>query len=597
MTINTVIILILIIIILAGFFYCLYIKNYQRCLDTQAKERLNKLIESHLFLESTLDSIDDIFYAFDLNGKFIKWNKACNRVTGYSDQELSTMNPGDIFSEEDSKAARESIEDIFKDKILKKTFKLISKGGKQFYYEFTNSILKGSKGDIIGFTGVGRDITAHIELEEKYKAIMENSIDQIFIVDKEFKLISANRIVLWLFQKSNNEIIEKHILETFPNMIAENSMQNIEKVFKTGESVFFEETIIIGKDKYFINYSFNPIKNNKGKVVSVLGIGRDISQLKKIEQKLILYNKTLEERVMKRTEELNKNKEKLIDLLEKHIKMEDILRVSKELAESGNRAKSEFVANISHEFRTPLNSILGFAQILEAEYYGAVTDKQKEYIKDILEAGEHLLTLINDILDISKIEAGSMDLNFSEIDIRLLINNAMILLRQKAIAHNIKYEQRIYPDVPDKIIGDERKIKQVLYNLLSNAFKFTQEGGEVIIEAKLRKFNKEKGVLPLGGDCIARAIDGSEAVQQSRSVYNNEMEISVIDTGIGINPENLQKLFMPFVQFDTLKPGTGLGLHLCKKMVNLWGGKINVISPLNEKEKGCRFYFTIPIKL
>lgn len=262
------------------------------------------------------------------------------------------------------------------------------------------------------------------------------------------------------------------------------------------------------------------------------------------------YRRHLEKLVEDRTEQIHLLNDQLLGLAEE--------------ARQASRAKSEFIANMSHELRTPLNSILGFAQVLEAEYYGALGDKQKEYTGYILEAGQHLLSLINDILDLSKIEAGSMELSLAKVNIPGILEHAMILLKEKATAHSIRFNLEASPRMPAAIEGDERKIKQVIFNLLSNAFKFTPDNGEIVLSA---------------------LVDSGAT----------RIEISVTDTGMGIPEQYREKLFTPFTQVDSSMSGTGLGLYLCKKMVNLWGGKIGVVSPPEGASRGCRFYFTIPI--
>lgn len=236
--------------------------------------------------------------------------------------------------------------------------------------------------------------------------------------------------------------------------------------------------------------------------------------------------------------------------------------IARRVADLANKAKSEFIGNMSHELRTPLNSILGFTQVLEAGYYGSLTEKQKEYVKDILESGRHLLDVLNDILDIAKVEAGSMELTLGNVDIRSMLSRAMILFKEKAATHAIKFDLSVAYDLPKELLADERKLKQVIFNLLSNAFKFTPDGGEVVLNV--------------------------------REVSHSKFEFSVVDTGPGVKKEDADKLFIPFSQIDPRKSGTGLGLSLCKKMVSLWGGEIGMVSPAEGRNTGCRFYFTIP---
>jgi signal transduction histidine kinase len=229
--------------------------------------------------------------------------------------------------------------------------------------------------------------------------------------------------------------------------------------------------------------------------------------------------------------------------------------------EAANRHKSEFLANMSHELRTPLNAIIGFSEVLQERLFGELNDKQAEYTSDILTSGQHLLSLINEILDLSKVEAGRMELELASFDLPLAIDNARTFVRERAVKHGITLDV----DVDDRLgeyVGDERKIKQILLNLLSNAVKFTPEGGRISITA-----NKT----------------------------DNGAEISVSDTGIGIALEDQPKIFEEFRQVGSdsthKTEGTGLGLTLAKKFVELHGGRIWVESAVG---KGSTFIFTLP---
>jgi signal transduction histidine kinase len=229
--------------------------------------------------------------------------------------------------------------------------------------------------------------------------------------------------------------------------------------------------------------------------------------------------------------------------------------------EAANRHKSEFLANMSHELRTPLNAIIGFSEVLGERMFGELNEKQAEYTDDILTSGRHLLSLINEILDLSKVEAGRMELELATFDLPLAIDNARTFVRERAAKHGINLDVTVDERLGD-FVGDERKIKQILLNLLSNAVKFTPEGGRIGINA--------------------RQADGS-------------VEISVSDTGIGISPEDQAKIFEEFRQVGSdyahKVEGTGLGLTLAKKFVELHGGKIWVES---EVGKGSMFSFTLP---
>ena len=231
--------------------------------------------------------------------------------------------------------------------------------------------------------------------------------------------------------------------------------------------------------------------------------------------------------------------------------------------EVANKHKSDFLANMSHELRTPLNAIIGFSEVLIDKMFGEVNEKQADYLKDIHESGKHLLSLINDILDLSKIEAGRMDLEISSFHLPTALSNAMTLVRERAQRHGIRLDLEVGPGLGD-FQADERKFKQIVVNLLSNAVKFTPDGGKVDVSAKI--------------------LDG-------------KIQIAVRDTGIGIAPEDHAAVFEEFKQvgrdYTRKAEGTGLGLALTKRFIELHGGEIRLESALG---KGSTFTFTLPVR-
>src|SRR5919202_6604634 len=217
---------------------------------------------------------------------------------------------------------------------------------------------------------------------------------------------------------------------------------------------------------------------------------------------------------------------------------------------------------MSHELRTPLNAIIGFSEVLVERMFGELNDKQEEYLHDILTSGQHLLSLINDILDLSKVEAGRMELEVGSFSLREALENGLTMLKERAGRHGIVLGLEIDPDL-DEIEADERKVKQVVFNLLSNAVKFTPEGGRV--------------------DVTAQPVDGA-------------VQIAVRDTGVGIAPEDLEHVFEEFRQTGAGRAqseGTGLGLPLAKRFVELHGGRMWVES---EVGVGSTFTFTLPLR-
>jgi PAS domain S-box-containing protein len=254
------------------------------------------------------------------------------------------------------------------------------------------------------------------------------------------------------------------------------------------------------------------------------------------------------------------------------------LKASIVVAEASSRTKSEFLANMSHELRTPLNHIIGFTDLVLSRSFGELTAEQEEFLRDVLASSRHLLSLINDVLDLSKVEAGRMELELSEVRIRELLENSLVMVKEKALKHRLRLAVEL-DGVPEQLLADERKIKQVIYNLLSNAVKFTPAGGEVRLGATILD-SAQLGACPISTDGHAKWL----------SVW-------VADTGIGIEPQDLKRVFNPFEQVETSLSrkfqGTGLGLALTRKMVELHSGAIWVESA--GAGKGSAFKFAIPV--
>jgi signal transduction histidine kinase len=284
--------------------------------------------------------------------------------------------------------------------------------------------------------------------------------------------------------------------------------------------------------------------------------------------------------------ELRKNVQQLIETTQ----------LKKEAAEAANRSKSEFLANMSHELRTPLNHIIGFAELLLDKHFGELNEQQDEYLNDIHQSSKHLLSLINDILDLSKVEAGKLDLEFDYVELMSVLKNSLVMIKEKAMKNGITLTTNADSD-PLTIQADKRKLKQIIYNLLSNAVKFTNSGGSIwlnvykvdcIIRSGLR-WDDPEYLKILEEDVQSKPDDDKSPIKC--------VKISVSDTGIGLNYEDRERVFRPFEQADGSASrryqGTGLGLSLTKRLVQLHGGKIWVDS--EGEGKGSTFSFVIPI--
>ena len=231
---------------------------------------------------------------------------------------------------------------------------------------------------------------------------------------------------------------------------------------------------------------------------------------------------------------------------------------------------------MSHELRTPLNHIMGFTELILGKNFGDLNEIQEEYLTDINKSSQHLLALVDQILDVSKIEAGKLHLNKSEINLKQLLEQSLSIM-DKAAARNIRLTAKIDP-IPETIIADELRVKQIVYNLLSNAVKFTKDGGNICLGARM-------------------VVGAKNGIPAETGTLRNELEISVVDTGIGIRKEDLEKIFEPFSQLESSLsrkyPGTGLGLSLTRSLVEMHGGRIWVDS--DGPGKGSSFRFTLPV--
>lgn len=411
-----------------------------------------------------------------------------------------------------------------------------------------------------------KEIAERKQAEDKLREstqILKNITDgigeDILLLSADYRILWANKTVLSKLDSKMDEITGKHCYEVThgrekPCDFYEEICPIVE-LQNTGNPVTLSHIHVdkYGKEK-FVEVSAYPIKNEKGKTIQYIHMCKDVTERKMVQRAEL-------ERLQ---------------------------------AETANKAKSDFLANMSHELRTPLNSILGFSEVLADELFGKLNERQKEYSKDIYESGVHLLNLINDILDLSKVESGKMELEPDSFMLRDALGVALSLFKEKAMKHDLKLDLDMDPEADIEIEADKRKFKQIMFNLLSNAVKFTPDGGSVRVSA--RKVHE--------GSVIARnksdeAILNDEIATPSarNDNFNNFIDISVVDTGIGIKPEDFPKLFQEFTQLESTYTrqyeGTGLGLALTKKLVELHGGKIWVES---EFGKGSKFIFVIPVK-
>ncbi len=351
--------------------------------------------------------------------------------------------------------------------------------------------------------------------------------------------------------------------------------QQVQKILH-GEEALPVEHRITHKDCSirWIRNTVVPKFDDRGTLVAYDGLVVDITEREKAEETVKEYNLKLEAKVRERTRELEQSRQEIEN--------------AKLQSEAANRAKTDFLANMSHELRTPLNSVLGFSEILQDELIGKLNKKQKGYVNNIYSSGKHLLSLINDILDLAKVESGKLELELSRVFLQNLLSASMTMLKEKSMRHGISMILDSGPDADQEVVVDERKLKQILYNLLSNAVKFTPDGGSVRVAAR-RVHSSEFKVQSEIKDSGPRTLNSQ--------LNGDFIEISVADSGIGIRQEDMEKLFKPFSQLESAYTktyeGTGLGLAITKKLVEFLGGTIRAESDFG---KGSKFSIMLPLK-
>ena len=299
-------------------------------------------------------------------------------------------------------------------------------------------------------------------------------------------------------------------------------------------------------------------------------------RLKNTKTALQKVNDELEKMVAERTADIRKANEMLRQEIEERKRAQLETKNATMAAEAALRTKSEFLANMSHELRTPLNHILGFTELILDKRVGELNEIQEEYLNDVHSSSTHLLSLINDILDLSKVEAGKLKFRPMQIPIREILANSLIMIKEKAMKRNIAISKEL-DNIPESIHADDTNLKQILYNLLSNAVKFTPNGGSIHLAAK-------------------RLSNTDVQVENDRTSSKDYIQISIKDSGIGLKKENLTKIFQPFEQVENASSrkfqGPGLGLSLAKSLVELNGGKIWAES--DGEGLGSVFSFSLP---
>jgi PAS domain S-box-containing protein len=521
----------------------------KRIEDQSYKQQERALQEQLSYNRGLIESSIDVIMVTDTLGIITDVNKQMCAVTGYTPEELIGTQFKDYFT--DARRAEDCIRNVLADARVKNyELTIKAKDGKEMVISCNATTFKGTDHNLRGVFAVARDITEQKRLEvesneqnDKLKEatgflsnVLESSTAYSIIAeDLEGNILAWNEGARLNYGYTTEEMVGKQntsILHA-PEDIESGRLQAVlNSALKTGKEEGVLESVRKNGERFSASLALTLRKDSDGKPVGYLLISKDITDQKREE---VLESKNVE-------------------LVEQN-------RLSKE----ANRLKSEFLANMSHELRSPLNGIIGFTELMYLGKVGPTSAEHKEYLGDILTSARHLLQLINDILDLAKVESGKMDFHPEPIELSVVVNEVCDILRTLIYKNNIKLTIEIDPIV-EHVVADPAKLKQILYNYISNALKFTNEKGSIKI--------------------IAKPVD------------DKFFRLEVTDSGIGIREEDIPKLFSEFQQLDSSKnkkyQGTGLGLALTRRIAEAQGGEVGVTSIINV---GSTFFATLPREL
>jgi PAS domain S-box-containing protein len=530
-------------------------------------------LQSAIFSSANFSSI-----ATDANGVIQIFNVGAERMLGYAAVDvMNKVTPADISDPQEVIARATALSLEFGRPIAPGFEALVFKAsrGIEDIYELTYcrkdgsrlpavvsvTALRDARDAIIGYLLIGTDNTARKQVEEERqrldqrlrdqhfytRSLIESNIDPLMATDPRGIITDVNKQTEALTGCTRDELIGSPFKDHFTDPVL--AQAGINRVLAEGKVTNYELTALARDGaETAVSYNATTFYDRHRSLQGVFASARDMTELK-------AFARTLQQ---------------------KNVELED-----------ASRMKSEFLANMSHELRTPLNAIIGFSEVLRDGLIGTLTEQQRGFIGDIFSSGKHLLSLINDILDLSKVEAGKMILDLESVPIPSLFVNSLSIIREKAAARHIHLEMHVAEDL-GAIQADARKVKQIVYNLLSNAVKFTIDGGNVTLRAGRVP---RAAVGQLAGSWAGRTFSIAE------SAFTEFLEVSVSDSGIGISADGLEHLFKPFSQIDSglarKFEGTGLGLAMVKILTELHGGAVAVESAVGE---GSRFTAWLPVR-
>ncbi|SEM24218.1 PAS domain S-box-containing protein [Syntrophus gentianae] len=543
---------------------------------TERKEAEAAILAALQRLTDIIEFLPDATFVIDQDKRVVAWNRACEVMTGVSKDKVLGL--GDYaYAEPFFGERRPILIDLLDlpEPQLETIYKYVQRKGDKIYAEsFIPSLNEGRGAHLWGVAAplfdkagfrcgaieVIRDVTEqHLtgqalrESERKYRELVELANSIILRFNSDGIVTFMNEFGLRFFGYSAEEILGRQLIGSIVPLTDSNGrdLSHLMKQIYADPEAFEQnvnENLLRNGDRVLISWANKVVRNEQGEVAEILSIGTDVTELKRAEDRIRQLNKELQ----RYTEELeHRVAERTAELV-----------VAKERAEAADRLKSAFLATMSHELRTPLNSIIGFTGIILQGLAGPLNPEQNKQLEMVRGSARHLLALINDVLDISKIEAGQLEVTCEPFDLRASIEKVADIVKPLAE----KKELTLQLDLGSEVgtwVSDPRRIEQILINLLNNAIKFT-DCGHIALAAKI-----EKDVLFL----------------------------SVTDTGIGIKAEDLQNLFQPFRQIDTgltrNYEGTGLGLAICRRLIELLGGRISIESQWGV---GSTFTISLPVK-
>ena len=599
---------------------------------TQQKQNELTLQESKRFIQAITDASPDLLYVFDLQAqRNIYVNRQSNAILGYSPEEFHTM--GDMFlttliHPDDIDNALKHFERIQRAQpgmILENEYRVRAKDGSWRWFLSRDVIFKHNEaGQVEQVVGVAQDITQRKQVEQKLQRQAQQERILTSLIERTRSSLNLNQILTATVEALRDVLNADRVLvyRVFENetgaAIAEAVSSPWEKLL---DRVFPEE--VFPKQNYnrYIDGRIFALYDRDAQRNQVLPCLINFLIEIQVQAKLVVpivkqdrlwglliahqcdaprnwqdWEIQLLRRVANQLtiaiQQADLYRQLELELTERKIAQEQLSERNQQLARA-TRLKDEFLANMSHELRTPLNAILGLTEGVLEGIYGPLTAKQRQSLQTVERSGSHLLSLINDILDVAKIEAGEVELDCINLSVKSLCETSLVFIKQQAQKKNIQLIRKI-PDNLPHIWGDERRLHQILINLLNNAVKFTREGGSITLTVRLVASPSPHNPM---------ALSGIERVSVSQPISNPDLppsafrlEIAITDTGIGIAPENLDKLFQPFVQIDSALnrqyQGTGLGLALVRQLVDLHGGDVSVFSRL---DIGSTFTITLPV--